>query len=441
MTNKNNNTSSSLYKGGLSEIVDSPSSISFKYLCSWFNTNSSLGLALDILKLPYNKSNKSLLVLKDHELYVDSDLESDCLYGKTIFVLKQSSAIGKPLSNVNWKGITFPKVITTLKMIFEQSKWVGSTTYVESIIDHSLLSIPEKLSDHNLDNVERVMAMDVWPNVIVIDILCEYFSEIVSHKFGPNYMDLMTQITHDLAGSDWVLKSELDQRKVRAGEMDFADFIRRYGLRADNDYELSCPRWHEIKPVLENRIKKYPLTKSTNNHPGLFDKNLKNDQTVKTLKKLLIARSEAKRKALFIYDLLRQALLAEGMIENHVDWVEIERPKSSHNSAKNNPTGTGTGTGSPISTGEVVGYALHIDENSRQIEEGIIGIFKNASPKYSVFYPHCAGMVFLSGGMTSHGAIVAREYKIPAITDSNLASIENNTMLKINGKTGEWELL
>jgi pyruvate,water dikinase len=43
-------------------------------------------------------------------------------------------------------------------------------------------------------------------------------------------------------------------------------------------------------------------------------------------------------------------------------------------------------------------------------------VLPDSSPKYSHLYPYGAGIIFYSGGVMSHGAIVAREYKKPAIT-------------------------
>ena len=88
----------------------------------------------------------------------------------------------------------------------------------------------------------------------------------------------------------------------------------------------------------------------------------------------------------------------------------------------------------------MTGKALHIQTTDAEIPSGIIGIFPNASPTYSILYTKCLGLIFLRGGQTSHGAIVAREFGIPALIDPNASVIPNAIPVSMNGEMGTWEI-
>ena len=81
-----------------------------------------------------------------------------------------------------------------------------------------------------------------------------------------------------------------------------------------------------------------------------------------------------------------------------------------------------------------------IKSASDVLGEAVIGIFPNASPEFATIYPKCKGMIFLKGGQTSHGAIVAREFRIPSLIDMMAEGIPDGTVVQLNGAKGEWSI-
>jgi pyruvate,water dikinase len=66
------------------------------------------------------------------------------------------------------------------------------------------------------------------------------------------------------------------------------------------------------------------------------------------------------------------------------------------------------------SPGKTVGILGEIrDPNLAVVSE--INIFPNASPEYTPHFKQSHGIIFETGSPLAHGAIVARELKIPAI--------------------------
>jgi phosphohistidine swiveling domain-containing protein len=88
-----------------------------------------------------------------------------------------------------------------------------------------------------------------------------------------------------------------------------------------------------------------------------------------------------------------------------------------------------------VSSGITKGTVLNITDTKQVIPENCIGIFPTAGVKYTTQFLKCSGIIFLNGAITSHGAILAREYKIPAIVFPNL-EINDGELVIIDGSTG-----
>jgi phosphohistidine swiveling domain-containing protein len=88
-----------------------------------------------------------------------------------------------------------------------------------------------------------------------------------------------------------------------------------------------------------------------------------------------------------------------------------------------------------ISQGIATGKVLNINNTKQIIPKNCIGLFPTSGIKYTTQFLKCIGIIFLNGGVTSHGAILAREFNIPAIVYPGL-KINNNEIIEINGNNG-----
>lgn len=93
-----------------------------------------------------------------------------------------------------------------------------------------------------------------------------------------------------------------------------------------------------------------------------------------------------------------------------------------------------------VSSGVVKGKILNVTSTKQSIPQNCIGVFPTSGVKFTVQFLKCKGIVFLNGSVTSHGAIVAREFNIPAIVYPNL-KIKNGRSIIVNGDTGNITLL
>ncbi len=100
--------------------------------------------------------------------------------------------------------------------------------------------------------------------------------------------------------------------------------------------------------------------------------------------------------------------------------------------------------GAPVSSGIVEGRArvvLRIEDAN--IEEGDILVTTFTDPSWTPLFVSAKGLVTEVGGMATHGAIVAREYGLPAVVSVENATklIKDGQRIRVNGTEGYVEIL
>ncbi len=414
------------YSGGFAEIVSNPSDITYSYLKEWFNGKSSLGKAMKILSLPYQEINVPILELIDGELLVNLQNEEKTLYKNTIFkYMQQKNFDDTPKLMIDkFKLVNPVNLINTFNILIKQSIWISNPQKVLNFAKDLVKNMPES-TEENKTSIEQILRNDIWPPVIVLGVLSEFFNQLIKQDSGINFSAIHSYISNKQSLQDWFFLSIAEQKRVKDKKLSFEHYIEKYGKRADKDYELISPRWYEMKDTVKKRINGLRGNFSANsvdeNLYSILKKNLQS--YIDTLIELQILRSEAKRKILLGVDVLRRKLKPR----NEIKLEPVNRFASFSNSQ-----------GQAVSKGVAEGIVKHITSNDQLISEDCIGIFPNASPEFSVQYPKCKGIIFLKGGQTSHGSIVAREFGIPALIASSANKLQDGIFVTINGTEGTW---
>jgi len=96
--------------------------------------------------------------------------------------------------------------------------------------------------------------------------------------------------------------------------------------------------------------------------------------------------------------------------------------------------------GIAVSAGQIKGTAKIIntpDEGGR-LQPGDIMVAPSTDPSWTPLFIHAGGIVLETGGYTSHGSIVAREYGIPAVVNvaGAMSLITENQTISVNGNNG-----
>jgi pyruvate,water dikinase len=109
------------------------------------------------------------------------------------------------------------------------------------------------------------------------------------------------------------------------------------------------------------------------------------------------------------------------------------------------PTTTGEIKGLAASPGVVEGPARVVTSLAEfdQVKKGEILVCRMTNPAWVVLFTKIAGLVTDAGGVTSHPAVVSREFGIPAVVGTSNATerIKTGDRVRVNGATGLVEVL
>lgn len=431
MKNDIKQDSKKYYSGGLAEIVSQPSELTYSYLKTWFTGKESVGKAMELLDLPFENIDLPLLEIVNGELMVNLYNEEQTLYLKTIFVYKkQNKSNDIPQLKISFgKAINLKCLYNSFRILLVQSNWIANPNKSLNFAKKLL----EKMPDSPLINKDpEIMIKDeLLPPLIAIGIMTEFFQQLLYKEYPKEVQNFQSYIAKKISLNDWFFRSLSDQFKVKSNKLSFENYIEIYGIRADKDYELTSPRWYEIPEIIKKRIENSKTDIDQND----FNLKIKNTSLADTVVSFQIIRSEAKRKTLIFIDLLRKSIDKTKVV------IKKGVKKTNNSNIKKIGEELVIHKGMPVSKGTVMGTVLIIENNSMTIPENTIGIFPNASPEFATLYSKCKGMIFLMGGQTSHGSIVAREFGIPALIDNEASGLSNKQEILLDGENGEWKII
>jgi rifampicin phosphotransferase len=105
---------------------------------------------------------------------------------------------------------------------------------------------------------------------------------------------------------------------------------------------------------------------------------------------------------------------------------------------------TGALVGLPVSAGTIEGRArVILDMAEAELEPGDILVTAHTDPSWSPLFVAITGLVTEVGGLMTHGAVIAREYGLPAVVGVEHATrlIRDGQRIRVNGTDGYIEIL
>ena len=157
-----------LYTGGPDEFILALPKNRYQYIINLLTTNSSLGIAMDILGLLYKKSDEKIIEVVKDRVFTNADVEEEVFYSDTIFEYKHISN-QRPKIMISFKKVfNFKNIINSIKILISQARWIAN-------IDKIIADYEYKISEFSKNN-NKSFEKEVFPYIIAIGYLNEYFS-------------------------------------------------------------------------------------------------------------------------------------------------------------------------------------------------------------------------------------------------------------------------
>lgn len=295
-------------------------------------------------------------------------------------------------------------------------------------------------------------------------------------------------------------------RQVGTGDMSLSEFLNDYGHRAVNEFELAQPRWREDTEYIEQIITSLSQQSDvdSDNHQTYTRQIEQRNEAEKELNAVLDKktglrkqieseldftrrympfRESAKFYLMLGYEQMRRTLveldkryqLNDGIfylvpdelsqLINGQDFGDVIAERKEQRelllqislpdvifSDSLDDIGTSlltevsdTYIGVGVSTGVAKGKArvLLKPSDMQPDERDYILVCPSTDPAWTPLFLHAAGLVMERGGLLSHGAVVAREYGVPAVANIPNATdnIADGQMIEVDGNKGTVSIL
>lgn len=311
---------------------------------------------------------------------------------------------------------------------------------------------------------------------------------------------LVSDLTSGLEG-DTTLEQDALLWQVAHGEASIDEFLQAHGHRSAGELELAEPRWREDRRQVDRLLEqirsgagKSPLETHAasaerrraceSSLPGILAREGGSSfleevrMHLAEAQKLLPYRESGKHALMMGYELLRRVCLELGRrwdMGDDVFYLErdelgrfesdrhrltalIEQRKIRWQAARRlhlpqvidsrslddlglvaEVTGEGELEGLAVSTGVAAG-TVRIVRDPRECGElgsGYVLVCPSTDPGWTPLFVHAAGLIVERGGMLSHGAIVARDFGIPAVVLPGATTrLRTGSKVRIDGNRG-----
>jgi pyruvate,water dikinase len=229
-------------------------------------------------------------------------------------------------------------------------------------------------------------------------------------------------------------------RKTHRGSMKAR--IVRFGVRRTRAFIglREAPKFHIIRQI---GIVHDALLESGKEFVDAGLLNQTDDFFFMTFEELqTFARGEARDWNKIVAD--HRAAYAREKLRRQIPRFLLSDGRAIYEGMSDAPNANGNLRGSPVSPGIAEGIAhVVFDPHNAQLAPGEILVCPGTDPAWTPLFLSAGGLVMEVGGLMTHGAVVAREYGIPAIVGVHQATmrIKTGQKIRVNGTTGTIELL
>lgn len=460
----------------------SPATASF--ILDAFNKPKIIQEVAALTRLPlYPSSRPLVLYVLDHP-YWDLSTQQELFFNKNPVRYNYQGEQHHPTYTMQF---SWSNIIPYLSVGLNQALWVFQFCHFGNA--EKLCNVVEKKSDEFAENFDRISDVVtaseqvedglkmVLALMLISNLLEQYINFFVLQKYQYSWDGITAHFTMKYVERNLYLQSLIDLKKVSAKAMTMDDYIAKYGDSGFVDYELSSPRFSEDSEKLQARLQEMsnwhePKVKTPLPSLNRFERSLletfwlveatrgsirmKSTKIVGHLRKLLLDYGKAKNIPEHLIFFIRKDELFHKP-EAFLQEAEQRRLRFAQNTKVKLPLFLteeavttilrpyikgGKNHVIPISPGLVTGKIHKIKSlDNTDCEKGCVLLIPDGDPKYTQFYTKGSAIIFEKGGAITHGAILARENKIPAISlGGQQFSLEQDMVVSIDGEQGILEI-
>ncbi|MBE9223587.1 glycerol-3-phosphate acyltransferase [Cyanobacterium stanieri LEGE 03274] len=371
------------------------------------------------------------------------------------------------------------ELLTRINHILEvlrDAQYLNTLAYLGYKISQQIFNInSHDLNHHNRDEIYSIQAL----KQVAIDTR-NLFSGIQLQEIDPNNYASFFATLSELNDGESVIK-RLDK------------WLETYGYLSDNINDISIPRWSEShrtmktmftsfvadkslndiaqkqkklsikQKIIQNRYTLYSSIKTINNKlfahlrktflsigNKLYQEKIlayKNDIFLLKLNEIetLLTKIEQDKNIIALTNKRQQKLKEHQNLKTIPNLIYGNSPKININNNISPKTSQNQLQGIPASMGIIEGKVkiIHSIRHNIQIDKKTIIIAPYIDASWSLIIPQAGGIITEIGGQLSHGAILAREYQIPAVMNIPQATriLRNNQPIRLDGQKGIVEIL
>lgn len=431
----------------------------------------------------YKTSHDMITYVLDH-IYINMLAEKELFFGSNPVSFEVTNENVRPAMNMKF---SLGGMFSYLSVGIKQFVWVldfcfaGKANQFADLVlakaDEFEREIP-KINDlsETGKQIEEAMAY-VVSVVLVTSVLQQYLKFFLMQKYQYSWDDIAQYYKNKFLDKDLYQQSQQQLVDVAKGTRALDDYMARFGNMGFIDYELSAPTYSEDVMKMKNKItelKDKPERLPPRKIPEFsgFERGLieaywlmeaihgtvrvKSMTTISHLRKLLIAHAKIHNiPASLIFFMRKDELLNKP--EAFIKEAEARSIRFMQNVAVELPpllteeiittillpyTKGGRQHVIPISPGVVTAKIHNLTSvEEPRCEEGCILVLPDGSPTFAPFYDKGVGIIFKKGGSITHGAILARESKIPAVSlGGQDFHLENGMVVSLDGEHGMLEI-
>ncbi len=375
-----------------------------------------------------------------------------------------------------------------------------------------------EVSYSDLSDVELVKKFETWCTKTLDDFAPKALTATLLAGFSLQRLEGVLQKCTDettaksiasrlISGLSGNLTVETNTKlqQVAAGDLELIDFLKDYGHRAVDEFELAQPRWREDATYLEQIVASLDSVGGIC-HPSTLEPQREQRESAEQelaelvkdkrglrkqieseldfTRRYMPFRETAKFYLMLGYEQIRRALLeldcryeldggifylVSDELRQLIDgketfgdviarrkmecelMLQIEMPDVIFSDALEQigapmvteaaETYRGVGVSAGVASGKA--RVLLKPSEARLSDRDYILVCPSTDPAWTPLFLHAAGLVMERGGILSHGAVVAREYGVPAVANIPNATryITDRQMLHIDGNTGTVSIL